>query len=275
MKTIVCIEQANRPDKLSRLGQALGDMGLSKGTNAASPEEFVIQLLQKSLDNRFFCLRNTIISSLSISPVIILVGPVGVKIMQICEQKGIFQANESSLEELDNRTQKFRQVKPNPLKQCLDGAGALQTMLDRAQLSEIIVEPVLIFSEPGAHIHASGTAAKIVLSDAIERFGANIAAQPARLKPNTVELIISTFCQEYAQQTQAFQSLEKNDAFSLRDDAKPKPQRVPRLSGISIGEPQAMKKIRFTPLQQKLLSGLFFLAIFSLVALVLVMIFLN
>lgn len=280
MKTIVCAEQTAKAGKFSGFGQALGEIGLPVGQNTSRSEDFVVQLFHKYLDNRFSCLRNTYLSNLNQTKTIILVGPVGVKLIQISELKGIFQAQDASLEELDDRSKKFKPVKPDPVVQCLESAGMLQYFLESKGLSEIKVEPVLIFIDPGAHVSTAHSALKIVLSDAIDRFAASLKPISIVLQADAVELIVDAVCQNLSPngstgQMQTLAAQEKKDVFSLVDETGARQKPSSQLKRFSIQEPDALKKVRFTSTQRAVLLGLLFLAITSLVLLVLVMVFMN
>ena len=275
MKIIDCRQHAKSPGKAAGLGRALGNISVPFSQQTLRAQDKVVQVLQRILDNRFNCLREVHLAQVEQTIPFILVGPTGVWIVQVSEAKGVFRAFEDKWEELDTRSKKYRPGKPNILTETVRLAQIARADLLVAGISEIPLEPVVFFADPGAHIDTTRPATRIVLLDALERFGMSLLNAPPALEPQIVEKIVDCLCGSAALPKANSKLMEEHDVFSLRELQENQPVKSPRQGKPVVHEPGFVKKLQFSRRQWFLLVFLLFLTIIILVALVLVVLILS
>ena len=135
-------------------------------------EKAVIDTFQRIFDNQYVVLRSVPLNDPETPIPMVLVGPSGVRMIYPRSIKGVYRAKEDAWEELDDRTQKFKIARPNLLQRGQMMAKEIEAFLVARNFEVGIVEPVLVFSDPGVHVDTIRPIVRIVQADALDRFGA-------------------------------------------------------------------------------------------------------
>ena len=257
---------------LGKLGQKLSDLSSSFSQKGPDAQELMKNALRKTLDNSYALFCNIILEGLDLPIPLILLGPSGVKIIQPSDIKGIFRARENIWEVLDSRTQDYKAARPNLLAQTELMANVLYDYLTGQGISLQNVEPVLFFADPGVHIESSRAVARIVLTDALERFAASIAQGEVKYDFEALQKIFVALGGEEQPPQEADPVAEARDIFSFQDEAGKQKSALNKLQDkIPVGEPEFVKKLplNFTRRQWIWLILLLVVAILMVGALIL------
>lgn len=141
-------------------------------------QEVIVRYLSRVLDYKFTLLRNITILDSNVPVPLILIGPPGVTVIYNSTIKGVYRAKGETWSTMDNRARHFKTAKPNLVMRTILMSRAAGTFLSSIGLA---VEPdeVLVFTETGAHVDTLRPAVRVVLVDALERFGSRLMqAQP-------------------------------------------------------------------------------------------------
>jgi hypothetical protein len=141
-------------------------------------QETVISRMQSALDDEYTLLRNLSIPGLDVTIPIVLSGPPGIQVIYTSALKGIYQAKGEQWRVMNTNSRRFREAKPNLINRILLLTQALTRHLERNNFQNMLVEPVLIMTDPGIHVDTKNPAVRIVMVDALERYIASHAQTP-------------------------------------------------------------------------------------------------
>ena len=151
-------------------------------------QQAVSERLNKSLSNDYHLLRNILIPGTGVITSLILVGPQGVYAILPSPTGGVFRAKDD--EWMTHSGGHFRPVRPNLQQSALTAADLLLTYFHGLGYDLPQVEPVLMFTNPRAHVDTVHPRARIVLADALEHFAANLREQPPIMDREDGQLLI-------------------------------------------------------------------------------------
>jgi hypothetical protein len=152
-------------------------------------------------------------------------------------------------------------------------AKAVEKYLSDRAFNIPVLEPLLIFTNPGTHVEAIHPSVRIVLSDAMERFAMGMLQDRTVLSSNQIQQLVDAL-QGVVDQNQP---PEIRDAYSFRDEPPPrKPVRLPPMPDVAREEPEIIKKVSqqatFSRRQWLLLALLLAVNIIIVIILVLVVV---
>jgi hypothetical protein len=151
-------------------------------------QQAVSERLNKSLSNDYHLLRNILIPGTGVITSLVLVGPQGVYAILPSPTGGVFRAKDD--EWMTHSGGHFRPARPNLQQSALAAAELLLTYFHGLGYDLPQVEPVLIFTNPRAHVDTVHPRARIVLADALEHFAANLREQPPIMDREDGQLLI-------------------------------------------------------------------------------------
>jgi len=151
-------------------------------------QQAVTDRLNKSLSNDYHLLRNILIPGTGVITSLILVGPQGVYAILPSPTGGVFRAKDD--EWMTHSGGHFRPARPNLQQSALTAADLLLTYFHGLGYDLPQVEPVLMFTNPRAHVDTVHPRARIVLADALEHFAANLREQPPIMDREDGQLLI-------------------------------------------------------------------------------------
>lgn len=191
-------------------------------------QEAVIEILNQSLDHRFYLLRNISLEG-SPDPIhFILVGPPGVWVISPSAQRGVYRVKGEYLEELDEKRKKFRTARSNPIAEAASMTHDVSVYLAGRGYDSLQVEPVVIFTDPGIHVDQVAPAVRIVLIDAISRFTHQLMQTQPSLSMDLIQNLISVLDHRREEAPEEIVMKPDQDAFSFQEvNAPRKPQRGP------------------------------------------------
>lgn len=278
MKVVEYQSQTDGESKPGPLGGVISGLGSLKYRAGAKAQETVIQTLKKVLDNRFIMLRGLILTQMETPASLLLVGPPGIWLIEASPIKGVFRATDDQWEEMDGQTQKFRPARLNLPARTAALAQTVAGMLHSRGLAAQSVEPVVIFTQPGAHVEALRPLSRLVRSDAIARFGASLLQKPVIYSPEDVQAILDAFKEPAPSQAET----ELFDPSERPVQASP-PQKDLLASQLAAAldtdEPEIIKRLSrraaFTPRQWLILGALLVVNILVFIAIILVVLIIT
>jgi hypothetical protein len=136
-------------------------------------QKVVIAQLDRALEKGFVLIRNFTLPNIEVVIPLILFGPGGVSVIYATPVKGFFEAKGNQWNTVTNGRPLPASV--NLLEVVTKRARAFQRYLQEQKISlPNPVEPVLIVTDPGAHIDSMRPAVRVVMSDAIKQFASSV-----------------------------------------------------------------------------------------------------
>jgi hypothetical protein len=192
MKVVDYQSSPETNEKPSLVGRLVSDLGSLPTRAGAKAQETTIQTLKKVLNNRFIMLRGLVLPDLEQPAPLLLVGPPGIWLIEASPIKGVYRATEDQWEEMDDQTQKFKPAKANLPSRTAAMAQLVAATLTHRGLEAPSVEPVVYFTQPGAHVEALRPPSRLVQSDGLVRFATSLLQSQIVLEPEDVQKIVES-----------------------------------------------------------------------------------
>ncbi len=152
-------------------------------------QKLITERLGKVLTNSFTLLRNFTIPETEISIPLILIGPAGIRVMIASSVKGIFRAKGEDWMEMKGGRE-YKPARRNLMRQAMLMTRALERYFEGRGVTVSGIETVLLFSDPGVHVDTMRPVTRIVLHDAMERFGASLSQNPVTLNSEDAQVLV-------------------------------------------------------------------------------------
>lgn len=261
--------------------RALGKFEVSTARAEAQAEERLVSILDKMLDRNYILLRHVPAAESQPALPLVLVGPPGVWVITVSAARGLFRASEMQWEETDEKAGGFRPAKTNLLALAATRSQIAASILTNKGLESPVIETVVIFAHPGAHVETTRPAVRLVMVDAIERYIAGVIQSNAVLDPGHIQAIADVLSgADQEREQEGLEAVEIRDKYSFREEAPPKAKKMPaapsRLSTVGEEEPEVVKRLSkrlpFTRRQWLLLGLLLLINLLILAALIFVVV---
>jgi hypothetical protein len=176
----------------------------------------VIAQLNKVIEKGYTIVRNQQLGASEIVVPLILIGPAGIYVMEATPLKGLYQARGDEWGTVNNGN--FQPAGINLLSRTARLAKILQVYFERQGLKLTApVEPILLAADPGLHIESVRPTVRPVMSDAIDRFAANLLSGRPIYNSQTVDEFIERL-QKPRSAHEVEQPKPENDPFAQRDE---------------------------------------------------------
>ena len=264
------IEPTQKPQKQDQLQKVLDQFKkwLPIGKSGGGPDEAILDQFIRGLDNRYIMLRNLQLEKSGQVFPPILVGPAGLAVLNISNEKGFFRIRENSWWKMNKSSHRYDPAKPNLVKQSQEYAQKLGSILDVHGKSHPEVTPLLILANPGVHIESSNPAIRIVLVDGIDNLISTLLNSEEIIAPNTINTLADSLA-VMADPEKAIPMGEGEDFFG-KDLYVPEKKAPPKMPSISLPSdmplPEVDKKLQFSKKQWIILGVLLFFTILVLLA---------
>ncbi len=154
-------------------------------------QDVVIAVLDKVLGADFILLRNVTLPDTEIDLPLVLIGPPGVYLINVIHERGVYRAKDDEWGTVSG--EKLVPAAINQLQRTVKLGRVLQIYLERAGLKDVaMVDPILMAASPGMHIESVRPAARIVMSDALERFAISMNQARSLLTSGLISTIAHT-----------------------------------------------------------------------------------
>ena len=140
-------------------------------------QQTAIAKLEKSLGKKFTLVRNATLGKSKITVPLVLIGPPGVQVIFVTHLEGTYRAKNDTWGSFSGGN--FKESSINLLKRTAQLSKAVRAYFERNgfELPDGI-EPILLSTSPALHISSVRPIIRIVMSDAISHFVAELAQQP-------------------------------------------------------------------------------------------------
>ena len=161
---------------------AISPIGLIQGTlkygltwqSRLKAQDAVIAIIEKQLDSNFALLRNITLPNTDIMLPMVLIGPSGISLINVLHERGVYKARDDQWGTMIG--DKFMPARTNQLARTTTFGRVLQVYLDRQGFKgQVVVDSILMAADPGMQIESTRPSARVVMSDAIERFSASLS----------------------------------------------------------------------------------------------------
>lgn len=243
-------------------------------------QDKIVPMLEKHLGRSFILLRNVTLAGTDIELPIILIGPPAVLVVNVITEKGIFRAQEDEWGKITGN--QSVPAKINHLIRTQRMGKVLQVFLNKAGVSGVTVESLLLSANPGTHVESVRPIVRVVMSDALDRFAASLSQTKGSLEPEICAGIAQVILtgstdgkpaemQESESAPEEKTAAPQENQFFFQDDseekAKPSEQAAPAQSEPK--KPARKKKIRILGLtlaQIGILAGILLLWLCIIIA---------
>jgi hypothetical protein len=250
MRLIEPKQKSVKKDSFRKISDQISQL-LRFGKTDGQAEDAILARFLNGLDNRFTLLYNLQLESIGPPFPPIVVGPLGLVVLNISKEKGFFKVKEASWWKMDKTTHRFNPGRPNLIKQSQDYAKKLATILDVHGKSHPEVTPVLIFANPGVHVETSKPAIRIVLMDGVDNLIATFLNGDEVLQPNEINFLCDAL-EVMADPDKAIPMGEGEDFFGqdLIVSEKKAPPKMPNIAiPTDMPLPAVEQKLQFTKKQ--------------------------
>ncbi len=140
---------------------------LTTSKTSEQSEQAIIARFLRNLDDRFLLLHNLQPEGFGVPIPALLIGPSGMMLINISDEKGFFRVEGEAWEKMD-RTNRFRPARINLIQQTQDYARRLGMILDVHGKAHPEIVPILLFAKAGVNIESTKPAIRIVLMDGVD-----------------------------------------------------------------------------------------------------------
>jgi hypothetical protein len=189
-------------------------------------QKALIARLDKSLGKGYTLIRNLALGKSGIIAPMVLVGPAGIFVMHATNLRGVYQAKGDTWGTVDGG--RFTPARINLIARTVRLARAVQVFLERQDLRGFgTVEAVILAADPGLHIDSVRPAARVVMSDAVERFAGSLMQSRPMLSAEAafelVERLLNPRSPKQAKQTAPAPAQEEEAELPdyLREESAP------------------------------------------------------
>lgn len=213
-----------------------------------------VRRLDRVLGDEFIALTSVPIPGRAITVPLLIIGPQGVRVFLPTAVQGVFRAKGDEWLKFGGGTsRKFTEAKPNLQLNVMEMAQTVLSYLRNYGFGLPEVEGVLIFTNPRTHVETSNAPSRIVLADAVQRFGANLLQFQSIMDRDDIRDIVEAITNPVVAQAEAETDVEPQPSSQPRPARPidlPEPSRVDS-DALIHGEAGALQ-----PRQQRSLSSL-------------------
>ena len=190
MKVIDKTPLQDEKGEISRFQRVRGTLEYGLGWYAEmEAQKAVMAQLDQILEKGFTLIRNITLGNSSITEPLVLVGPPGIYVLYVTPLAGFYEAKGDQWNVV--KSGHSYPAGSNLMSIVARLARALQVFLDRQGVNlPGAVEPVLMSSNPAAHIDSLRPMVRVVLSDAVKQFGASLLQAGPVLRPELAHDVV-------------------------------------------------------------------------------------
>lgn len=155
-------------------------------------QQAVTQRLSPILNNEHVLVRNLLIPGNPVPLPMVLISPQGVRLILASPLRGVFRAKGDEWMTFDSGARRFKRVRPNLQMAAIKPAEILHKHLKGAGFPLPDIEAVLILTDPRTHVDTARPRSRVVLSDAIEHFGANLLQLPPIMDQEDISAVLQS-----------------------------------------------------------------------------------
>jgi len=136
-------------------------------------QDHVVAVLNRQLGRDFTLLRNFTLPGTEVMYTMILVGPLGVYVLNVTNERGVFRAKGNEWGTMEG--ERFVPARENILKATVRLVALVKKYLEKQELGDIPVEGAILAANPGLHVDSVRPAVRIFMFDALDRFAVSAA----------------------------------------------------------------------------------------------------
>ena len=177
-------------------------------------QQVLIQHLGSALDNSYTLVSNVPVPGFSIPVPLVLIGQTGLRTFCVSADKGIFSLKGEQWYKLDEQKEQYQPSRPNLVRRTAMMSRAIIEHLKEKGIYLDESEATLFFTQPGIHIDAPESPVRLLQSDGIDRFTADLLNEDIVLDSMELQRITDILIKSKPKQTRGGQQLPSRSTLS-------------------------------------------------------------
>jgi hypothetical protein len=204
-------------------------------------QDFTTQRLDRSLGEDHTLIRNVVIPGTTFLIPMVLMGPQGVRVLNPTPIRGVYRAKGEEWQTFSSRARRFQRASSNPQAETLRMAQVIHHYFRELGYDLPEVEAVLVFTNPRTHIDQARPRARIVQTDAIEHFAANLMKYPPIMDTDDANELTEALINLTLPEPEDMLEIAPDIAFTPESEPTSMPTHAVDASEFYVSEPERME----------------------------------
>jgi hypothetical protein len=152
-------------------------------------QRVLISKLGRVLDNSYTMISNVTLPGYSLPVPLVLIGHTGVRTLYVSAVKGIFRIKGDNWYKLDEKNESYKPSRPNLVRRTMLMSRAIIEYLKENGYFLDEYEAVLFFAQPGIYIDAPESPVRLLQSDGVDGYTANLKEESTVLDAREIQHI--------------------------------------------------------------------------------------
>ncbi len=204
-------------------------------------QDFTTHRLNRSLGEDHTLIRNIVLPGTTFLIPMVLLSPQGARVLNPIPVRGVFRAKGEEWQTFNSRARRFQRASSNPQAETVRMAQVIHHYFRELGYDLPEVEPVMIFTNPHAHIDQARPRARIVQTDAIEHFAANLLKFPPIMDTDDIHELTDALINPTLPEPEDMPEVAPDMAFKPVLEPTPIPSHAVDASEFYVSEPEHME----------------------------------
>lgn len=204
-------------------------------------QDFTTHRLDRSLGDDHTLLRNVVIPGTTFLIPMVLLSPQGVRVINPTSIRGMYRAKGEEWQTFSGRARRFQKASSNPQAETMRMAQVIHHYFRELGYDLPEVEAVMVFTNPRTHIDQARPRARIVQTDAIEHFAANLMKYPPIMDSDDVDELTEVLINPPMTEPEEIPEPVTDMAFEPVSEPTPTPPFAVDASEFYVSEPEHME----------------------------------
>ena len=204
-------------------------------------QDYTTHRLDRSLGEDHTLLRNVVIPGTTFLIPMVLLSPQGVRVLNPTSIRGVYRAKGEEWQAFSSRTRRFQRASTNPQAETVRMAQVIHHYFRELGYDLPEVEAVMVFTNPRTHIDQARPRARIVQTDAIEHFAANLMKFPPIMDADDVNELTEALINPTMHEPEELPEVVADMAFEPVSEPTPTPAFTVDASEFYVSEPERME----------------------------------
>lgn len=184
-------------------------------------QDFTTSRLDRSLGDDHTLIRNVVIPGTTFLIPMVLLSPQGIRVLNPTPTRGVYRAKGEEWHVFSSRARKFQRASSNPQSETLRMAQVIHHYFRELGYDLPEVEAVLIFTNPRTHIDQARPRVRIVQTDAIEHFAANLMKFPSIMDTDDIDELTEVLVNPTIPEPEGMLEIEPDVAYQPVPESPP------------------------------------------------------
>jgi hypothetical protein len=200
-------------------------------------QDFTTERLDRSLGEDHTLIRNVVIPGTTFLIPMVLMSPQGVRVLNPTPIRGVFRAKGEEWQTFNSRARRFQRASSNPQAETMRMAQVIHHYFRELDYDLPEVEAVMVFTNARTHIDQARPRARIVQTDAIEHFAANLMKYPPIMDEDDVDELTEALINPTLPEPEGMLEIAPDIAFTPASESASMPAHAVDASEFYMAEP--------------------------------------